>query len=153
MRYFLLALVSLLVTSTFVDAKSILPSNKSQFIHLLSAKVGSYMLLSGAADRCTAGQLTWLDKKDPNLGFKLGDAIVFNGLHNGTQTNKVANFCIVTTKFKFTTQSITMSKRHTRCDNESDNLDTSKTLRFLSANTLEYRVENTDIQCQFQLQP
>ncbi|KKL52356.1 hypothetical protein LCGC14_2286260, partial [marine sediment metagenome] len=73
-------------------------------------------------------------------------------LHHGTQTNKVANFCLVTTKYKYTTQSITMSLRHTRCENEVDNLDTSQTLRFISPTTLTYSVENSDVLCQFELQ-
>lgn len=152
MRYLSMLLVTLLFTSTFVAAKSPLPSNKSQFIQLLSSKVGSYELQSDNSDTCASGQLTWLDKSNPNLGFKLGEEIVFSGLHNGTQTNKVSNFCLVTTKFKFTTESITMSLRQTRCDNQSDNLDTSKTIRFLSASTLEYSVENTNIHCEFSLE-
>ena len=133
-------------------AKTELPSNKSQFISLLNSKVGNYQVVAGTADNCTSGSLTWLDKNNPDLGFKLGNSIMFNALHNGTQTNKVANFCLVTTKYKYTTQSITMSLRHTRCENDSDNLNTSQTLRFIADSRLHYSVENSDNVCQFELQ-
>lgn len=153
MRYLFLLPVTLLLTSHLAIARGPLPSNKSQFIPLLSSKLGFYELLSGNNDVCASGELAWLDKNNPDLGFQLGDNIVFKGLHNGTQTNKVANFCLVTSKFKFTTQSITMSLRHTRCDNQADSLDINKTVNFSSANTIEYRVENTEVNCKFQLQP
>ena len=154
MRYLLLLpVIIILLTSHLVAARGPLPSNKSQFIPLLSSKIGFYELLSGNNDVCASGELTWLDKNNPDLGFQLGDNIVFKGLHNGTQTNKVANFCLVTSKFKFTTQSITMSLRHTRCDNQTDSLDINKTLRFLSAKKIEYRVESAKVDCKFQLQP
>ena len=153
MRYrkVLLCLVSVFL-STVVSAKTELPSNKSQFINLFNTKVGSYQLVSGEAKMCAGGQLAWLDANEPDLGFKLGDEIIFNNLHHGTQTNKVANFCLVTTKYKYTTQSITMSLRHTRCENETDNLDTSQTLRFISPTTLAYSVESSNVRCQFELQ-
>lgn len=153
MRYLLLLPATLLLTSHLAAARGPLLSNKSQFIPLLNSKMGFYELLSGNNDVCASAELVWLDKDNPDLGFQLGDNIVFKGLHNGTQTNKVANFCLVTSKFKFTTQSITMSLRHTRCDNQSDSLDINKTIQFSSANTLEYRVENTAVDCKFQLQP
>lgn len=153
MRYLFLLPVTLLLTSHLAIARGPLPSNKSQFIPLLSSKLGFYELLSGNNDVCASGELAWLDKNNPDLGFQLGDNIVFKGLHNGTQTNKVANFCLVTSKFKFTTQSITMSLRHTRCDNQADSLDINKTVNFSSANTIVYRVENAAVNCKFQLQP
>jgi len=153
MRYFLPLVFTLLLISDPAFARGPLLSNKSQFVSLLNSKINHYKLTSGNSDVCASGKLAWLDNTNPDLGFKLGEDIVFSGLHNGTQTNKVANFCLVTSKFRFTTQSITMSLRHTRCDNQQDTLDTSKTLRFLSATTVEYKVENTDIHCQFSKQP
>ncbi|NMM39687.1 hypothetical protein HHO47_02250 [Pseudoalteromonas arctica] len=153
MRYrkVLLCLVSVCL-STVVSAKTELPSNKSQFINLFNTKVGSYQLVSGDAKMCAGGQLAWLDANEPDLGFKLGDKIIFNNLHHGTQTNKVANFCLVTTKYKYTTQSITMSLRHTRCENEIDNVNTSQMLRFISPTILAYSIESSNVRCQFELQ-
>ena len=150
--YKILLWVSSLLVSNILCAKTELPSNKSQFINLFNTKVGRYQLVSGDAKMCASGALALLDENEPDLGFKLGDEIIFNNLHHGTQTNKVANFCLVTTKYKYTTQSITMSLRHTRCENEVDNLDTSQTLRFISPTTLTYSVENSDVLCQFELQ-
>ena len=150
--YKILLWVSSLLVSNILCAKTELPSNKSQFISLFNNKVGDYRLVAGTAEHCAPGQLAWLDQSNPDLGFKLGNGIIFNALHNGTQTNKVANFCLVTTKYKYTTQSITLSLRHTRCENDSDNLDTSQTLRFIADSRLHYSVENSDIDCQFELQ-
>lgn len=141
-----------LCMSALGSAKTELPSNKSQFISLLNSKVGNYQLVAGAAEQCAPGSLAWLDDSNPDLGFKLGNSIIFNALHNGTQTNKVANFCLVTTKYKYTTQSIILSLRHTRCENDSDNLDTSQTLRFIADSRLHYSVEDSDTVCQFELQ-
>ena len=139
--------------STTISAKTELPSNKSQFISLLNTKVGTYKLVSGSANVCTDGQLTWFDKSSPSLGFKLGEGIVFSALHHGTQTNKTANFCLVTTKYKYTTQRVTLSLRHTRCENQADNLDTSQMLHFISPTHIKYSVENTDVRCEFERQP
>ena len=153
MRYSeVLLFVVCLCMSTVGNAKTELPSNKTQFISLFSSKVGNYQLVDGIAKYCPPGRLSWLDENNPDLGFKLGNGIIFNALHNGTQTNKVANFCLVTTKYKYTTQSITLSLRHTRCENDSDNLDTSQTLRFIADSRLHYSVKNSDTDCQFELQ-
>lgn len=134
------------------NAKSVLPSNKSQFVKLLNTHLGSYKLIAGNSDICTSGELNWHNKSDTNLGFSLGSGIIFNALHNGTQTNKVPNFCLVTTKFKYTSEGLTMTLRHNRCENDSDNLDTSQTLRFLADHKIQYSIENTDVECIFELQ-
>jgi len=134
------------------DAKSVLPSNKSQFVKLLNAKLGSYKLIAGNSDICSSGELSWHNKNDTDLGFSLGSGIIFNALHNGTQTNKVPNFCLVTTKFKYTSEGLTMTLRHNRCENDSDNLDTSQTLRFLADHKIQYSIENTNVECTFELQ-
>lgn len=138
--------------TTMSNAKTVLPSNKSQFVKLLNANLGSYELIAGNSDLCATGELSWHDKNNTDLGFSLGNGIIFNALHNGTQTNKVANFCLVTTKFKYTSEGVTMTLRHNRCDNDSDNLDTSQTLRFLADHKIQYIIENTDVECNFALQ-
>lgn len=153
MRYFKLILLSSCVLLTIqLQAQVVLPSNKTKFESLFNSKAGSYTLLNGDPTFCDSGQLKWLDDTQPDLGFSLGNLITFNGLHNGTQTNKVPNFCLVTTKFKYTSEGITMALRHDRCDNPEDSLDSSQTLRFLAGNKLQYTVEDTDVMCNFELQ-
>jgi len=145
-------IIAFALFSQLCDAKSVLPSNKSQFVKLLNANLGSYKLTTGTSELCTSGELQWINKNNTNLGFSLGSGITFNALHNGTQTNKVANFCLVTTKFKYTSEGITMTLRHDRCDNPEDSLDSSQALRFLAGNKLQYTVENTDVLCNFEQQ-
>ena len=145
-------IIAFALFSQLCAAKSVLPSNKSQFVKLLNANLGSYKLTTGTSELCASGELQWINKNNTNLGFSLGSGITFNALHNGTQTNKVPNFCLVTTKFKYTSEGITMSLRHDRCDNPEDSLDSSQTLRFLAGNKLQYTVENTDVLCNFEQQ-
>ena len=153
MRYykFLLYLSCILVTCV-LHAKTVLPSNKTKFESLLNSNIGSYELVSGDPAFCDSGKLAWLDDTQPDLGFRLGNIITFNALHNGTQTNKVSNFCLVTTKFKYTNEGLTMTLRHNRCENESDILDTSQTLRFLTEHKIQYTIENSEVFCTFELQ-
>lgn len=153
MRYYkFLLCFSCILVSCAIHAKTVLPSNKTKFESLLNSKIGNYERLSGDPVFCDSGELQWLDKTQPDLGFRLGSLITFNALHNGTQTNKVPNFCLVTTKFKYTSEGLTMTLRHNRCENDSDNLDTSQTLRFLADHKIQYSIENTDVECTFELQ-
>ena len=132
-------------------AKTILPSNKTKFVSLFNSKVGDYELVSGDARYCDSGSLMWLDKNNTDLGFRLGSLISFIDLHNGTQTNKVPDFCLVTTKFKYSNIGLTMDLRQDRCDNNSDILDVSRTLNFVSDTQLEYLIKNANVQCKFEL--
>ncbi|MGO2478320.1 MAG: hypothetical protein ACTH7Q_08140 [Pseudoalteromonas sp.] len=150
--YKVLFFVALILFVNVSNAKSVLPSNKSQFVKLLNNHLGSYKLTSGNSDICSSGELSWHNKNETDLGFSLGSGIIFNALHNGTQTNKVSSFCLVTTKFKYTSEGLTMTLRHNRCENDSDNLDTSQTLRFLADHKIQYSIENTDVECNFELQ-
>ncbi|MGO2365923.1 MAG: hypothetical protein ACTH56_04660 [Pseudoalteromonas sp.] len=150
--YKVLFCAALILFVNMSNAKSVLPSNKSQFVKLLNNHLGSYKLISGNSDICSSGELSWHNKNETDLGFSLGNGIIFNALHNGTQTNKVPNFCLVTTKFKYTSEGLTMTLRHNRCENDSDNLDTSQTLRFLADHKIQYSIENTDVECNFELQ-
>ena len=77
--------------------------------------------------------------------------ISFIDLHNGTQTNKVPDFCLVTTKFKYSNIGLTMDLRQDRCDNNNDILDVSRTLNFVSDTQLEYLIKNANVQCKFEL--
>jgi len=153
MRYFKLILFSSCVLLTIqLQAQVVLPSNKTKFESLFNSKAGSYTLLNGDPIFCDSGRLKWLDDTQPDLGFSLGNLITFNGLHNGTQTNKVPNFCLVTTKFKYTSEGVAMTLRHDRCKNDDDALDTTKTLRFLANHKINFTINNNQVECTFELQ-
>ena len=138
-----------IILADLAHAESVLPSNKTNFSSLFNSKAGYYELETGDIRFCVSGTLQWLDNSQTDLGFRLGDLITFNSLHNGTQTNKVSNFCLITTKFKYTSEGIKMTLRHDRCDNQSDELDLTQTIRFLPNGILKYTLSDPSVECTF----
>jgi hypothetical protein len=146
MKYITLALLTITVISAHAVAK---PSNKSRFIPLLETKLGAYEVVSANSALCVNSQLRLINPADPDAGFTLGEQIVFDSLHNGTQTIKKPNFCFVTSSLKYKSDGLENSIRTSRCENPINEKIISQTLYFGANNTLTYTLSEPQVECSF----
>ncbi|MGX1111005.1 hypothetical protein ACSSVW_000384 [Pseudoalteromonas sp. MBR-15] len=151
MRYYYCLVLFLfsnsLLASALLDVK---PSNKTQFLSLIKAKQGDYALVSGSDEVCKSAPFSLV--KQPTQGFTLGSLIDFSDLHNGTQTKKIPDFCIVTSKLKYFVNGIVRTNRYSRCNDENDEGTTVEDLRFEDNDKITYTLSQPAVSCVFEKQ-
>jgi hypothetical protein len=150
MKYITLALLTITLTSAHAFSE---PSNKTRFVPLLKTKLGVYEVVSANSGLCVNGNLSLIDASDPEKGFKLGEQIVFDSLHNGTRTIKKPNFCFITSSLKYKSNGLENALRMSRCENEINEKIISQNIYFLANNTLQYTLSEPSVQCTFKKSP
>lgn len=146
MKFLTLVFFTLSLISSYAFAT---PSNKTRFIPLLKTKLGNYEVTSSNSALCTNSRLEFNDPNDPEKGFRLGEQILFNSLHNGTRTIKKPNFCFITSSLKYKTVGLENSLRMSRCDNPIHERTIEQTITFLTDTTLQYTLDDPSVECEF----
>jgi hypothetical protein len=147
MKYMILALLTtILLVSADTVAK---PSNKSRFIPLLKTKLGAYEVVSANSALCVNSQLSFINSAVPDEGFSLGPQIVFDSLHNGTQTIKKPNFCFITSSLKYKSDGIENGLRMSRCENPAHEKTIRQAIYFLANDMLSYTLSEPNVECTF----
>ncbi len=125
------------------------PSNKSRFIPLLKTMLGDYHVVTANSPLCVNSQLSLINPVYPDAGFKLGDNIAFESLHNGTRTTKKPNFCFVTSSFRYKSDGVDNSLKMSRCIDPANEKTIRQSIEFTSASTLTYTLNNPAVKCTF----
>ena len=150
MKYLTLALLAIAFTSAHAVAT---PSNKSRFIPLLKTKLGAYEVVSANSALCVNSQLSLVNPDNEDAGFTLGGQIIFDSLHNGTQTVKKPDFCFVTSSLKYKSDGIENGLRMSRCENPANEKIISQSIYFLANDTLKYTLSQASVACTFKKVP
>ncbi|WP_404344087.1 hypothetical protein [Pseudoalteromonas mariniglutinosa] len=123
------------------------PSNKPQLLAVVNANLGDYLPVEDSDSQCQAASLQILNTSTG--GFSLGRLIDFSALHNGTQTKKIADFCLVTTQLKYVRNGIIRSQRYNRCKNKDDEGSVVDSVMFKEDGQIVYTLSKPALKCVF----
>ncbi len=145
----ILLCMSCLFLSNVLFAKTVTPSNKSRFIPLLKTMLGDYQVVTANSPLCVDSQLSLINPVYPDAGFKLGEHIAFESLHNGTRTTKKSNFCFVTSSYKYKSDGVDNSLKMSRCIDPNNEKTIRQSIKFTSVTTLKYTQNTPAVECTF----
>jgi hypothetical protein len=143
------------ITFTIIASEFALaaPSNKNRFIPLLTSKLGSYTVVEKNASLCVDAKLSLINPNIPDAGFTLGTQIVFENLHNGTQTLKKPGFCFITSSLKYKSDGLDNKIRMSRCINPANEKTFQQRIHFINDTTLTYSLSEPSVECTFKKKP
>ena len=111
--------------------------------------LGDYQVVTANSPLCVDSQLSLINPVYPDAGFKLGEHIAFESLHNGTRTTKKPNFCFVTSSYKYKSDGADNSLKMSRCIDPNNEKTIRQSIKFTSVTTLKYTQNTPAVECTF----